>query len=85
MAFEPKDMTGTLFVNDKKEKDTHPDRQGYLIVEGRKLWLSGWLKKKDGKDPFLSLSCKWADEQAEKIREAYEEASGPDDADDLPF
>jgi len=58
MAYEQKDNTGTLWINDRKEKDTHPDRTGTLLIEGKSYFLNGWIKKtKDGK-PFMSLSVK---------------------------
>ena len=58
MAFEPKDNTGSIWANDKKQADNHPDRTGSALIGGREYWLNGWLKKtKDGK-PYLSLSFK---------------------------
>jgi hypothetical protein len=54
---EKRDMSGALFINDRKEKDTHPDRSGYIVVNGVEFWLSGWLKEKDGK-PWMSLAVK---------------------------
>ena len=58
MAYEPKDNSGSRWINDRKEKDTHPDRTGTLLIEGRSYLLNGWLKQsKDGK-PYLSLSVK---------------------------
>jgi len=58
MAFEQKDMTGAVFNNRKKEKETHPDRTGDCTIDGKKYWISGWVKRdRDGKQ-FLSLSFK---------------------------
>lgn len=56
MAFEPKGNTRSIWANDKKQADNHPDRIGSALIGGREYWLNGWLKKtKDGKS-YLSLS-----------------------------
>lgn len=57
MAFEHKDMTGSLFKNDRKETDKHPDYTGTLIVEGVSYWLSAWIKT-SAKGKFMSLAVK---------------------------
>ncbi len=43
MAYETKDMTGSLFKNMRKEKETHPDYNGSCRINGRDLWISAWL------------------------------------------
>lgn len=45
---------GVLFTNDRKEKDSHPDYQGNIEIDGVKKRLAGWKKEKNGKK-FLSL------------------------------
>src|SRR5262249_3892353 len=56
MAFEQKDNSGAVFVNDRKEEDAHPDRTGSARIDGVDFWVNGWLRKtRDGK-PYLSLS-----------------------------
>jgi hypothetical protein len=58
MPYEQRDNSGTLFVNDRKTdpKSSLPDRKGDGVINGQKVWISGWLK--DGKNgtQFLSLS-----------------------------
>lgn len=58
MAYEQRDNTGTLFVNNRKSKDTHPDYNGTLIVNGVEFWINGWKKTSKRGETFLSLSVK---------------------------
>ena len=77
--------SGTLFKNDRKEKDNHPDYKGQINVDGTEYWLSAWVKvSKDGTKKFMSLSVKAKDEQAKPAKGS--QGSGFDDIDsDLPF
>ena len=58
MAYEAKPGTFSLFKNDKKESDKHPDYRGDgKDADGNAIWVSAWLKEgKSGK--FFSLSVK---------------------------
>jgi len=56
-GFQQRDNTGTLFKNDRKEKETQPDYRGQIMVSGQTFALSAWIKQgKNGK--FMSLSVK---------------------------
>lgn len=50
---------GTLFTNDRKTTDKHPDLKGSINVEGKEFWVSGWFKTgKSGGFTSLSLTPK---------------------------
>ena len=56
---------GALFKNLQREKDTHPHYRGDITIDGRKYWLSAWIKEgKRGK--FMSLAVKPAEEKREE-------------------
>ena len=61
MAYEPKENCGSLFKNDDKKKDKHPDYRGVCKLGGKEYWISGWLKKTKNDNPFQSLSFRLKD------------------------
>jgi hypothetical protein len=79
MAYEQRDMTGSLFKNDKQGVDTRPDYNGSILIDGKKIWISGWVNRPEGKEPFFSLKLKYADQQ--------QKSSGTTDdlGDGIPF
>ncbi len=66
---------GVLFVNDQKEKPTHPDYKGsFTDGEGNEFWLSAWKKtSKDGTKKFLSIAATAKDESAADDEETEED------------
>lgn len=81
MAYEMKEMSGSMFVNTKKEKDTHPDRNGTALIGGVEYWVSGWIKETKSGDKWLSLAFKPKDEAPRKTQPAINKA----DQDEIPF
>lgn len=45
MAYETKPNSGTLFKNDKKTTDKHPNMKGRALVGGVWYWVSAWTKE----------------------------------------
>ena len=58
MAYEQKDNSGSMFNNERKEKDTHPDRTGSAMIGGVAYWVNGWIKQDKNGKPWLSLAFK---------------------------
>ena len=83
MAYEMKEGSGSLFKNDRKEKDTHPDYAGSIMINGKEHWLSGWIKEgKKGK--FFSLSIGKPKEQSNFTPKGNDEMP-KEQLDDIPF
>ena len=54
MAYEHQENKGSMFVNDYKRADNHPDYKGQINVEGKLFDIAGWKSNKV--DGMLSLS-----------------------------
>jgi hypothetical protein len=80
MAFEQKDNSGAVFVNDHKSEDNHPDRTGNALIGGRQYWVNGWLKKTKCGEPYLSLSFRAKDDTAKPGGVPVKHGDG-----DIPF
>lgn len=76
---EQKNMSGVLFKNDRKEKDSHPDYTGNAMIHGQEFWMSAWIKEgRNGK--FMSFSFR-----PKEARDAAEDRSGSRPAFDEPL
>lgn len=47
---------GALFLNDKKERDNHPDYKGSVDADGTGYWVSAWVKVSQRGDEYLSIA-----------------------------
>ncbi len=83
---QQRDNTGTLFINNRKEKDTHPDRTGTIMIEGVEYYLSGWDKSgPTGERISLSVKKKEQRQEAPKAYQASQKMQQPDYDDSVPF
>jgi hypothetical protein len=79
---------GSIWKNDKKETEKHPDFTGSLNVDGVEYWVSAW-KRKEGaaaKAPALSFQVKPKEEKrpvADKTRAGASRNADMDD--EIPF
>jgi hypothetical protein len=66
MAFEVRDNSGSLFRNERKDKDSHPDYTGNGMIDGKGYWFSAWIKKDRNGKSFMSLSFKPKEDQHQR-------------------
>ena len=86
MAYEQRDNSGSLFKNDKKESENHPDYNGSAMVNGTEMWMSAWLKTSSNGKKFMSFSFKPKEQQAAKpVAKSAPKQAEPDFDDDMPF
>lgn len=84
MAFEQKPNSGSLFKNQRKTQDNHPDMTGTLDVGGQSFWINAWTKTgKNGK--FLSITVKPKDAREKSSPTPKQSFPTDEDFDSLPF
>lgn len=71
--------SGSLFRNERKTTEKHPDYNGSINVDGVEYWISGWAKTAKTGKKFLSLAI-----NAKQPKEPGQ-ALPPFEDDDLPF
>jgi uncharacterized protein (DUF736 family) len=55
--------SGGLFINDRKEKENHPDYTGKITVDKAGVYyLKGWKRQTKNGQAMLSLACDYAPE-----------------------
>lgn len=94
--FQQKPNTFTLFPNDYKKSDNHPDWRGKFIDENGKEWqMSGWVRtSNDGKERISgNIQEPWNKDQAktkpksDPVKDCPQPESTTEEEDDseLPF
>ena len=73
MAYELRDNSGTLFRNDKREKDSQPNARGEAMIGGVLYEVAAWTKEgRNGR--FQSLSFK--EKEAGRERQDHKPKGG---------
>ena len=80
MAYEIRELSGSLFKNEKKTEEKHPQMQGSCLIEGVEYWVSAWTKE-GAKGRWQSLAFKRKDAKPD----AKPAPASIDDDDSIPF
>lgn len=79
--YEQKDMTGSLFENDKAGNDARPDMRGSVTIDGTKYSLSAWHNESKTGRKYTSLKVsEWQDRPAQTNGAAQKSLD-----DEIPF
>ena len=85
MAYTHKENSGSLFKNEKREKDTHPNMTGTALIDGKEYWVSAWTKEGE-KGRWQSLAFKPKEAKQESRPQGGSSKVGKGEIeDDLPF
>lgn len=86
MAYEMRELSGSLFKNERKSKETHADYQGRCLIDGVEYYMNAWLK--DGsKGKWMSFAFKPVEEAGKQGMQKARAAVEPefDDSEGVPF
>lgn len=73
-TYQQRDNSGSLFKNDKRDKETQPNARGTALIDGVSYEVAAWTKTSKNGKVYQSLSFKRADEAAR--REHVEQVQG---------
>lgn len=81
MAFEMRELSGSLFKNEKKTEEKHPGATGSCMIDGVEYWISCWTKEGSrGRWQSLAFKRKDAKPNAKPAPSNIEQMD-----DDIPF
>lgn len=80
----------SLWKNDRKTEDKHPDYKGSVNVEGVEYWMSGWINtagpnSKRAGEKYISLRLEMKEGQQAKPAPQPQQAQPDPLDDDIPF
>lgn len=86
-SYEQKDNSGALFVNDKGENESRPDRTGDAMIDGVMYRMAGWVNTSANGKQYLSMKFTPKDEVQKKgmakVKEAVQQSAF--ESEDIPF
>lgn len=85
MAYELREGQGSLFRNERKETERHPDYTGSIkLPDGSEHWFSGWIKQ-GAKGKFFSVQIGKPKEAPAGKPAARKPVADDMDGDEVPF
>lgn len=85
MAYEQRPNTGSLFKNDRREKETHAHARGSALIDGVEYWVDAWTNTTNSGDKYQSLKFRRKDEARVPNGSQGAPMQAADLDDDVPF
>lgn len=54
--YEQKNNSGSLFNNNRKQRESSPDKNGKARIGGKDYYIAAWAKQSKNGDTYLSLA-----------------------------
>ena len=79
--YETKDLTGVLFANAERTKETQPNAKGSAMIGGVEYWISAWTNTSSKGTKYQSLKFERKDAKFDNTAELQAEGL----SDEIPF
>ena len=63
MPYKHKPNSGSIFRNDKRDKETSPHMRGDALIDGVEYWVAAWTNTKADGERYQGLKFSRKDEQ----------------------
>ncbi len=73
--YQQPDNSGSLFKNDRKESEGHPDYKGSALINGVEYWLSAWINKDKNGKSYLKTKYTPKEQPASVPQSGYKKPS----------
>lgn len=85
MAYEMKDMSGSAFHNNRRDRETSPDLTGSALIHGKEHWVNMWLKTDKNGNTWVSFNLKEKDANKAPPKKQDDRLTGEILDDTIPF
>jgi hypothetical protein len=83
MAYEVRDLSGSIFKNRNMKNEKSADMTGSARIFGRDVWINAWVKTDKNGEKWISLSFREKEEKPDYSQR--NEQPAPAAKDDFPF
>ncbi|KPK13980.1 MAG: hypothetical protein AMJ56_00605 [Anaerolineae bacterium SG8_19] len=85
MAYEVRDLSGSIFKNRNKQNEKSADMTGSARIFGRDVWVNAWVKTDKNGEKWISMSFREKEQKPEYDQREERPAPAAKDNSDFPF